>query len=141
MFTVADVEARANDSREMLRAQELINDDAIIGIEIAGTTCTARVRGSSIYVVTVTTDLAGTCTCPQFKRTKRGFCKHVGAVALAWIGGSRPASEIDAELVAAVERLDFEQLREMVITLAGRSRAGRRRVIDGVWPPDGWEPK
>lgn len=137
MFTWEDIERRATDPRELLRAREVADSGKVVDVAVSGDRCTASVKGSSKpYAVEVGLDLKGKCTCPQFLRTKRGFCKHIAAVAMLWMGSEKSASSIDPELGAAIEAMTPADLRAALLELASRSGPGRTRVITGAWPSD-----
>jgi hypothetical protein len=74
----------------------------------------------------------GSCTCRH--HADGNFCKHLVATGLAAIDTGRVAvddtvsSTADAALEAAVQAMDVEQLRELVITLARRDDGVRRML-------------
>lgn len=75
----------------------------------------------------------GFCTCPH--HADGNFCKHLVAVGLAAIDTGRVAvddttsSQADAALQAAVQTMDVDELRDLVLTLAQRD-AGVRRMLE-----------
>jgi uncharacterized Zn finger protein len=75
----------------------------------------------------------GSCTCPH--HADGNFCKHLVATGLAAIDSGRVAvddtasSTDEAALEAAVQALDVDELRELVIALAQRD-GGVRRMLE-----------
>lgn len=75
----------------------------------------------------------GYCTCPH--HADGNFCKHLVAVGLAAIDTGRVAvddptgSTADAALEAAVQAMDIDELRDLVLTLAQRD-GGVRRMLE-----------
>jgi uncharacterized Zn finger protein len=74
----------------------------------------------------------GFCTCPH--HADGNFCKHLVATGLAAIDSGRVAvddtasSTAEAALKAAVQAMDVDELRELVITLAERDDGVRRML-------------
>jgi uncharacterized Zn finger protein len=72
----------------------------------------------------------GSCTCPH--HADGNFCKHLVATGLAAIDTGRVAvgdtasSTAEAALEAAVQAMDVDELRELVMTLAQRDDGVRR---------------
>ena len=75
----------------------------------------------------------GSCTCPH--HADGNFCKHLVATGLAAIDTGRVAvddtasSTAEAALEAAVQAMDVDELRELVMTLAQRDD-GVRRLLE-----------
>ena len=75
----------------------------------------------------------GSCTCPH--HADGNFCKHLVATGLAAIDTGRVAvddtasSTAEAALEAAVQAMDVDELRELVMTLAQRD-SGVRRLLE-----------
>ena len=135
MFIMADIEARAADPRELLRAREIILANKVRAGQKLGDTLGAEVQGSgkSVYRVTVSTALDGTCTCPFFRRTTRRFCKHVAALAMIWIDCPTDVRAIDPEVADAIDRMDEATVRALLVDAAGRNRIIRERILTGAW--------
>ncbi len=74
----------------------------------------------------------GSCTCPHY--ADGNFCKHLVATGLAAIDSGRVAvddttsSTAEGALEAAVQAMDVNELRELVITLAQRDDGVRRML-------------
>jgi len=135
VFTRQRIEERASDARELLRAQELIARKRVTHTCFAGRDFCATVRGTGEqYDVRVTPTLDGSsCSCPAFSRSRRGFCKHVAAVAMMWLGEQWDTAAVDTELVGAIEILDLFQARQILLEAAGRSRGVRNRIMRNTW--------
>jgi uncharacterized Zn finger protein len=75
----------------------------------------------------------GSCTCPH--HTDGNFCKHLVATGLAAIDSGRvvvddtPSGTAEPALEAAVQAMDVDELREMVMALAQRD-GGVRRMLE-----------
>lgn len=134
-FTKEDVEARALNARELLRADEVMKRGRVEDMRIDGSDLRVVVRGSDRrYDVRVTPGLDGsTCICMAFRIGARGFCKHIIAVALTWIGEVVDPAMIDTELAGAIELLSLFQARALLLQAAGRSALIRRRLINNTW--------
>ncbi|WP_319453613.1 MULTISPECIES: SWIM zinc finger family protein [unclassified Mycobacterium] len=96
----------------------------------------ASIQAKNVY--TVELDWSGPlpdgyCTCPH--HADGNFCKHLVATGLAAIDTGRVAVDdtasgsAEAALEAAVQAMDVDQLRELVITLAQRDD-GVRRLLE-----------
>lgn len=70
----------------------------------------------------------GTCTCPHY--AEGNFCKHLVATGLAAIDTGRVAvDETTSSLAeAAVQAMDVDELRDLVVTLAQRDDGVRRML-------------
>ncbi len=75
----------------------------------------------------------GSCTCPH--NVDGNFCKHLVATGLAAIDSGRVAVDAtvsgtaDAALQAAVQAMDVDEMRDLVLTLAQRDD-GVRRLLE-----------
>lgn len=136
MFTVADIEDRSLDERELLRAREVLVCGRLQHTEMDGDDFCAVCRGSdgSQHRIRVTEALDGSaCSCQAFNTGRRSWCKHVAAAALLWLDVAPSATSFDPSLVAAVEALDLRQARELLIQAAGRADVVRRRLLHDTW--------
>ena len=140
MFTMEDIAQRASDTRELLRAREIVVGQRLRLVRErnrSGDVTRAEIRGSgdAVYRVVVDQRLDGTFTCPLFRRTTSRFCKHIAAVAMIWIDASVEAHSLDPDVAMAVGALDEQAVRALLIEAAGRARWVRDRILTGQWPP------
>lgn len=134
MFTLDDLRERGGDARELLRALALHRDGALT-VETRlddgwAATCTGR---EGTYSVSLKPNFDAWCDCVAFARSKkRCFCKHVGALAMAWLeagGIAVSVVDLDGELAAAIDRLTIEEARAIIAAAAGESHAVRAMVL------------
>lgn len=106
------------------------------GLRITDVKAYASIQAKKVYQVEL--DWSGripdgSCTCPH--HADGNFCKHLVATGLAAIDTGRVAvddtasSTADASLQAAVQAMDVDKLRELVMTLAQRDD-GVRRLLE-----------
>jgi len=106
------------------------------GLRITDVKAYASIQAKKVYQVEL--DWSGripdgSCTCPH--HADGNFCKHLVATGLAAIDTGRVAvddtasSTADASLHAAVQAMDVEELRELVMTLVQRDD-GVRRLLE-----------
>jgi hypothetical protein len=106
------------------------------GLRITDVKAYASIQAKKVYQVEL--DWSGripdgSCTCPH--HADGNFCKHLVATGLAAIDTGRVAVDdtasgtADASLQAAVQAMDVEELRELVMTLVRRDD-GVRRLLE-----------
>jgi uncharacterized Zn finger protein len=113
------------------RGQEYERAGAVLEVVRQGNAVVAEVLGSAPepYQVTVSFDAAGItgteCTCP----VEWGWCKHVVATLLVCLHEPDVVEEREP-IAATIDRLDLDQLRAVLVSLAGRD-ATIARLIEG----------
>ena len=138
MFTLSDLKARAKDERELLRAQEILDRGKLSQLRVETEEISGEIKGSgkSVYLAYLGADLTGRCDCRQWKNNSRRFCKHLGALALAWLadrGAAVTSAEADPELYDAVQKLSVDEARSLLLEAAGRFSGVRSRLLGGDW--------
>jgi len=145
MFTLAQLESRLKNAREIIRARDLAKTG--ITVEEKQETCwrgKAASSGGEPYPVELHVDLTGTCDCVAWHTSgARRFCKHLAAVAILWLetAGANPdlaasldnALADDADLRGVVEHLSEEDLRRLLMEAAAMNNDLRRRLLSGTW--------
>jgi hypothetical protein len=125
------------------------------GLRTTASKAYASIQAKNVY--TVELDWSGplpdgSCTCPH--NADGNFCKHLVATGLAAIDTGRVAVDDTASgtaegaLEAAVQAMDVDELRELVMTLAERDDgvrrlrrfAPRRQPVTTRTPKPSWRP-
>jgi hypothetical protein len=111
--------------------------DRVRGLKVTGSRASASVTGTDDYAVKLrwtTGDLDGSCTCPHWE--SGFFCKHLVAVGLAALAGGVASGADDEstgsagdQVDALIERMDPDELRDLVRDLAERD-GGVRRLLE-----------
>ncbi|WP_304106611.1 SWIM zinc finger domain-containing protein [Mycolicibacterium bacteremicum] len=109
------------------------------GLRIVDSRAYASIQAKRVYTVELDwsdSELGGRCSCAHFD--DGNFCKHLVAVGLAAIdtgrvAGAETGDASDVTLRAAVQAMGLDELRELVLDLAGRDDAVRRMLeVRGV---------
>jgi hypothetical protein len=103
----------------------------VSGLRITDFKAYASIQAKNVYTVELEWSGPlpdGSCTCPH--NADGNFCKHLVATGLAAIDTGRVAVDDTAEpaLEAAVQAMDVDELRDLVMTLAQRDDAVRRML-------------
>lgn len=110
------------------------------GLRITGATAQASVQAKRVYTVELDwsgNGLKGWCSCPH--HDEGFFCKHLVAVGLAAIDSGQVPVDDEADddtIEAAVHRMDIDELREFVVSLAKRD-TGVRSLLEVRAATDG----
>lgn len=113
------------------RGEDIVPD--VQELRITEASASASIQGASLYTVELDWSgrlHAGSCTCPHY--ADGNFCKHLVATGLAVIDSGQAAgatATAEPALEAAVQAMDVDELRELVLTLAQRY-GGVRRLLE-----------
>ncbi|MFO1358460.1 SWIM zinc finger domain-containing protein [Plasticicumulans sp.] len=126
---------RSTDRATLQRAQPYAEGDAITWLTAEPQRLEARVQGSrpQPYVVEFAVrngELSRRCNCPM--GNEGGFCKHLAAVALAWLAGRAAAGLTEGELPAIrrhLQSLPAAELVELLMQHAVEDQALRARLL------------
>ena len=126
---------RSTDRATLQRAQPYAEGDAITWLTAEPQRLEARVQGSrpQPYVVEFAVrndELSRRCNCPM--GNEGGFCKHLAAVALAWLAGRAAAGLTEGELPAIrrhLQSLPAAELVELLMQHAVEDQTLRARLL------------
>ncbi len=106
----------------------------VVGLRVTDKRAHASIQAKRVYQVELDwaqKDVRCLCTCPFFEQGF--FCKHLVAVGLAAIdaghGGMTPPKSVGPEVAELVALLEDNEVRALLVELAGRDD-GVRRVIE-----------
>lgn len=111
------------------RGEAYFREGRVAGFELAKGELSADVRGTQVYRARIWVKgegLAYVCPCP-FGREEGAFCKHLVAMALAFLrektGAESVAPDRYSTLALALERLPAVELVDLVVRAARRERS------------------
>lgn len=126
---------RSTDRATLQRAQPYAEGDAIAWLKVEPQRLEARVQGSRPhpYVVELAVrngELSRRCNCPM--GNEGDFCKHLAAVALAWLAGRAAAGMTEGELPTIrrhLQSLPAADLVELLMLHAAEDQTLRARLL------------
>lgn len=126
---------RSTDRVTLQRAQPYAEGDAIAWLTVEPQRLEARVQGSrpqpyAVEFAVRNGELGRRCNCPM--GSEGDFCKHLAAVALAWLAGRAATGIIGGELPAIrrhLQSLPAAELVELLMQHAVEDQALRARLL------------